>query len=109
MLFKVFSIFFTFQIQWNNIPAQYHTQFTTYRWTVGYGEKYDYDSIMHYSSRAFVRDYNDKNMRSIVPTDTSVSPDDIGFKANLSEIDKIKIRKMYKCEPFREYKVRCRY
>ena len=74
---------------------------------MGYGEEYDYKSIMHYSSRAFVRDYGDKSMRSIVPRDDSVDPDDIGFKANLSETDKIKIRKMYKCEPFRDYKVRC--
>ena len=43
------------EIEWNNIPAEYQAQFTTYRWTVGYGEKYDYDSIMHYSSRAFVK------------------------------------------------------
>ena len=26
------------------------------RWTTGYGEEYDYRSIMHYSSRAFVKD-----------------------------------------------------
>ena len=43
------------QIEWENIPLQYQAQFSTYRWTVGYGEKYDYESIMHYSSRAFVR------------------------------------------------------
>jgi len=95
------------EIEWNNIPAEYQAQFTTYRWTVGYGEKYDYESIMHYSSRAFVRDYTDKTMRSIVPKDKSVDPDDIGFKQNLSEIDKVKIRKMYKCAPYNEYKVRC--
>ena len=45
------------QIEWENIPLQYQAQFSTYRWTVGYGETYDYQSIMHYSSRAFVR-YN---------------------------------------------------
>ena len=26
-----------------------------FRWTTGYGEEYDYKSIMHYSSRAFVK------------------------------------------------------
>ena len=44
-----------YQIEWENIPLQYQAQFSTYRWTVGYGESYDYQSIMHYSSRAFVR------------------------------------------------------
>lgn len=48
------------EVNWSNIPPQYHAQFNTYRWTTGYGEKYDYESIMHYSSRAFVRDYDDK-------------------------------------------------
>ena len=31
-----------------------------FRWTTGYGEKYDYYSIMHYGSRAFVKDRNNK-------------------------------------------------
>ena len=97
-----------YQIQWNNIPLEYQSQFTTYRWTVGYGEEYDYNSIMHYSSRAFVKDYSDKKMRSIVPRDKDVDPDNLGFKPNLSDIDKIKIRKMYKCSPYNDYKVRCR-
>jgi len=95
------------EIEWNNIPLHYQAQFSTYRWTVGYGENYDYESIMHYSSRAFVRDYNDKSMRSIKPKDKSIDPDDLGFKANLSEIDKKKIRKMYKCNPYNDYKVGC--
>ena len=63
---------------------------------------------MHYSSRAFVRDYSDNNMRSIVPKDKSIDPDTLGFKPNLSETDKIKIRKMYKCAPYNDYKVSCR-
>ena len=74
---------------------------------VGYGENYDYQSIMHYSSRAFVRDYSNKEMRSIRPKDKNVDPDDLGFKANLSDIDKKKIRKMYKCAPYNDYKVGC--
>merc|ERR1711892_1215430 len=73
------------KILWNNIPPSYHAQFNTYRWTTGYGEKYDYESIMHYSSRAFVKDYNDKGMKSILPTDESVDVDNLGFKPNLSE------------------------
>ena len=46
-------------------------------------------------------------MRSIKPKDKSIDPDDLGFKADLSEIDKKKIRKMYKCEPYNDYKVSC--
>lgn len=95
------------EILWNNIPTSYHAQFSTYRWTTGYGEKYDYESIMHYSSRAFVKDYNDKNMRSIIPTDDTVDVDNLGFKPNLSEIDIKKIRKMYKCDPYKDYKASC--
>ena len=95
------------QILWNNIPSNYQAQFSTYRWTTGYGETYDYDSIMHYSSRAFIKDYGDKQMRSIVPKKDQIDPDDLGFKPDLSPIDKIKIRKMYKCAPYDEYRASC--
>jgi len=95
------------KILWNNIPPSYHAQFSTYRWTTGYGEKYDYDSIMHYSSRAFVKDYTDKGMKSILPTDEDVDVDNLGFKPNLSEIDIKKIRKMYRCDPYKDYKASC--
>jgi hypothetical protein len=30
-----------------------------HRWTTGYGEKYDYDSIMHYSKLAFSKSTTD--------------------------------------------------
>ena len=56
----------------------------------------------------FTRDSTDKTMRSIKPKDGSIDPDDLGFKPNLSEIDKKKIRKMYKCDPYNDYKVSCR-
>jgi len=46
-------------------------------------------------------------MRSIKPKDKSIDPDDLGFKADLSEIDRKKIRKMYKCDPYNDYKVSC--
>merc|ERR1712048_264863 len=57
------------EVLWNNIPGTYHPQFNTYRWTTGYGEPYDFDSIMHYSSRAFI-----KGMRSLVPRNSSIKP-----------------------------------
>ena len=97
----------SFQIKWGNIPPAYQAQFSTYRWTTGYGETYDYDSIMHYSSRAFIKDYGNKEMRSIVPRKEDVDPDNLGFKPELSPIDKIKIRKMYKCDPYNDYRVAC--
>ena len=30
-------------------------------WTTAYGEDYDYESIMHYSARAFVKDRKSKS------------------------------------------------
>ena len=95
------------QIQWQNIPVQFQPQFSTYRWTTGYGEEYDYESIMHYSSRAFVKDHSNKQMRSIQPKKEGVDPNNLGFKPDLSEIDKKKIRKMYKCDPYKEYRDAC--
>jgi hypothetical protein len=62
---------------------------------------------MHYSSRAFIKDYGDKGMRSILPRVGDVDPDDLGFKPDLSPIDKIKIRKMYKCAPYNDYRASC--
>ena len=44
-----------------------------FRWTTGFGEAYDYDSIMHYSSKAFAKDPDDDEGMTIEP----VSPDRI--------------------------------
>lgn len=46
-------------------------------------------------------------MRSLLPRDNAVDPDTLGFKPDLSATDKAKIRKMYKCAPYQEYKSRC--
>ena len=69
-----------------------------HRWTTGYGEKYDYDSIMHYSKLAFSKSTTDM---TIVPKFTD--PDLIGKKVNLSETDIIKIKKLYKCSPYDQW------
>jgi hypothetical protein len=45
-----------------------------FRWTTGYGEKYDYDSIMHYSKTAFSKTETDM---TIVPKYTD--PDLVSF------------------------------
>ena len=76
----------------------------SFRWTTGFGEPYDYDSIMHYSSRAFSKDpYDNKSM-----TIESINPDrseitGLGRKRNLSETDVIKIKKLYKCSPYENW------
>ena len=68
------------------------------RWTTGYGEKYDYDSIMHYSKTAFSKS---ESLDTIVPKFTD--PDAIGKKVNLSETDITKIKKLYKCPPYDQW------
>jgi len=68
------------------------------RWTTGFGEVYDYNSIMHYSKLAFSK--SDVDM-TIIPK--NVDPDLIGKKQNLSETDIIKIKKLYKCPPYNEW------
>ncbi|QQP34617.1 Metalloendopeptidase, partial [Caligus rogercresseyi] len=70
--------------------------------TTAYGEEYDYDSIMHYSSRAFSKDYHDPEILTIVPRN-GVSPEDIGRKKNYSPKDIIKIKKMYRCAPYENW------
>jgi len=52
--------------------------------------KYDYKSIMHYSSRAFSKDGN----HSIIPKDKKYKPEDLG-SVKISEIDCQKIREIY--------------
>lgn len=106
------------KINWNNIADGRQDQFSTYRyfqstllllfcymfirWTTGFGEEYDYSSIMHYSSAAFSKD--PKEAMTIEP----VSPDrhtiqGLGRRRNLSDIDVVKIKKLYKCSPYENW------
>ena len=74
------------------------------RWTTAYGEPYDYDSIMHYSARAFSRNqFAVDPMLTIVPKNPAVNYAKIGRKINLSETDIIKIKKLYKCPPYNNW------
>ena len=74
------------------------------RWTTAYGEGYDYNSIMHYSARAFSKEpFGDDPMLTITPKNPAVNYTSIGRKVNLSETDIIKIKKLYKCPPYREW------
>ena len=75
-----------------------------YRWTTGFGEPYDYDSIMHYSSKAFSKNPRDNTTMTIEP----VNPDradigGLGRKRNLSDTDIAKIKKLYKCPPYENW------
>lgn len=73
------------------------------RWTSGYGEPYDYDSIMHYSAFAFSK--NKGVDKTIEPKNVNFTQ--IGRKANLSETDITKIKKLYKCPPYENFKNGC--
>lgn len=82
------------EIKWENIREDRLDQFETYRWTTAYGEKYDYDSIMHYSANAFSKD-NNPFLLTIVPKEGKVG--ELGRRLNYSDTDIHKIQKMYKC------------
>ena len=65
------------------------------RFSSGYGEEYDYNSILHYSATAFSKDNESVTLLPRVG-----EPDIIGKKKNLSDTDVVKIKKMYKCKPY---------
>ena len=69
--------------------------FSDGRFSSGYGEEYDYNSILHYSATAFSKDNESVTLLPRVG-----EPDMIGKKRNLSDTDIVKIKKMYKCKPY---------
>ncbi len=73
------------------------------RWTTAYGEDYDYSSILHYSARAFSKYPSDPSVITMVPKRSNVTDADIGIRRNLSTIDINKVKKMYKCPPYRDW------
>jgi hypothetical protein len=69
---------------------------------------YDYDSIMHYSSKAFSRAPEDDNIMTIEPVSTDrTSIEGLGRKRNLSDVDVVKIKKLYKCAPYENWYTAC--
>jgi len=79
------------KVNWEHISDGNEAQFLTYRWTTGFGEHYDYDSIMHYSSKAFSKDPERDDMLTIEPisTDRSCSSDPTtNSKTTISEFNK---------------------
>ena len=75
--------------------------FSDGRFSSGYGEEYDYNSILHYSATAFSKDNESVTLLPRVG-----EPDMIGKKRNLSDTDIVKIKKMYKCKPYEGWWVR---
>ncbi|TRY60920.1 hypothetical protein TCAL_16325, partial [Tigriopus californicus] len=74
------------------------------RWTTAYGEKYDYDSIMHYSANAFSK-HNNPFLLTIVPKKGEVS--ELGRRLNYSDTDIHKVQKMYKCGEYADWANDC--
>ncbi len=92
------------RINWENIEEGHADQFNTFRWTTAFAEPYDYNSIMHYSSKAFSKEPKNEKMTTIEPIDIDKSEiNGLGRKLNLSDIDIIKIKKMYKCAPYEKW------
>ncbi|XP_042874384.1 zinc metalloproteinase nas-14-like [Penaeus japonicus] len=79
-------------IMWENISSGHEHNFVTYPEDVatGFGESYDYGSVMHYSRTSFSANGED----TIVPVNPNA---EIGQRVSLSVIDVAKLMKMYKC------------
>ena len=60
-------------------------------------------TMLIFSSRAFVMDRKDKNMKTILARDDKVESGKLGRKENLSALDIVKIKKMYKCPPYQDW------
>ncbi|TOF77904.1 hypothetical protein CGJ15_26690, partial [Vibrio parahaemolyticus] len=69
-------------IMWENIESGYEHNFNKYSADVisGFGEDYDYGSVMHYSAYAF----SANNEKTIVTLDPDAV---IGQREHLSEVD----------------------
>ncbi|XP_076034717.1 meprin A subunit beta-like [Oratosquilla oratoria] len=79
-------------IMWENISEGHRHNFNKYSDTVvsGFGQKYDYGSVMHYSRKSFSLNGNP----TIVPKDPDAV---IGQRSHISEIDIKKLMVMYNC------------
>ncbi|KAI5719885.1 hypothetical protein M8J76_016375 [Diaphorina citri] len=80
-------------IVWNNIREGTERNFKKYPPSeiTDFGVGYDFDSVMHYSRKAFSKNGDD----TIVPHDPTV---EIGQRVGLSEKDILKANRMYKCD-----------
>ncbi|XP_034664423.1 low choriolytic enzyme [Drosophila subobscura] len=83
------------QIEYDNIPRKYWSQFMAMNSTTTYNVPYDYDSVMHYAKNAFAKDPSKPTIRALV--DGKPVERDLGQVRGPSEGDWTKIRLMYKC------------
>ncbi|WKY03576.1 hypothetical protein Q1695_004936 [Nippostrongylus brasiliensis] len=83
-------------IRWDNILPGMKSQFDKISAALQdtQGEDYDYRSIMHYDSTAFSR-----NGKHTIETVVAGFTDVIGTSVDLSELDIVKINKLYQCSP----------
>jgi len=79
-------------IMFDNIQSGAEHNFDKYSSSVigGFGENYDYGSVMHYSAYAF----SSNGQKTIVTKDSNAS---IGQRVGLSDVDLRKLMNMYKC------------
>ncbi|XP_071527690.1 zinc metalloproteinase nas-4-like [Panulirus ornatus] len=79
-------------IMWENIEPGREHNFNKYSTNVigGFGEQYDYGSVMHYSAYAF----SENGKKTIVTKDLNAV---IGQRDHLSDVDLRKLMNMYKC------------
>ncbi|KAE9417170.1 hypothetical protein Angca_010266, partial [Angiostrongylus cantonensis] len=86
------------RIRWENILPGMKSQFDKVSSILQdtQGEKYDYRSIMHYDSTAFSR-----NGRHTIETVEDGFTNVIGSSTDLSELDIVKINKLYQCPSIR--------
>ena len=82
------------KIKWENILPGMKSQFDIISGALQdtLGENYDYRSIMHYDSTAFSR-----NGQNTIETAINGFTNVIGTATDLSDMDVIKINKLYKC------------
>ncbi|KAH8280102.1 hypothetical protein KR018_007779 [Drosophila ironensis] len=83
------------QIDYENIPRKFWSQFMTMNHTTTYDVPYDYESVMHYSKNAFAKDPSKPTIRALV--DGQPVEREMGQVQGPSEGDWTKIRIMYKC------------
>ncbi|KAH8342164.1 hypothetical protein KR074_002344 [Drosophila pseudoananassae] len=83
------------QIDYDNIPRKYWSQFITMDQTTTYNVPYDYESVMHYAKNAFAKDPSKPTIRALV--EGKAVERDMGQVRGPSEGDWTKIRIMYKC------------
>ncbi|KAL5018792.1 hypothetical protein ScPMuIL_004514 [Solemya velum] len=84
-------------ITWDNIANGHRPNFdmNTAQQVDTLDIDYDYESIMHYAFNTFAIN---RAQPTITPRNTSVNPSILGQRERLSDLDVLKIRRLYKCD-----------